>query len=106
MVLHCAKGAWTSIQPAKYVPSLNRSARPISVVPNPSDVTVREVGDFIGPDSLLGGLVTIISLVLVDQGVGMSTSPGVSLSAANTSATTLETPTTAQQRFWNDYNQL
>ena len=90
--LHCAMGVWTSIQPIKYVPSLNRSARPSLAVPSLSDVAFPDAGVFVFLGSR--GLVTIT--VQDDQVAGMNTPLDVSLNAVNTFAGTLETPTMAQ----------
>ena len=94
MVLYCALGEWTSIPPIKYAPNLNRSARPSLVVPNPLDVAFPDAGLFVSFRFNRRGILTIT--VLDDQVAGMNTPLDVSRNAVNTSAGTLETPTTAQ----------
>lgn len=91
------------MQPIKYVPSLNRSARPSLAVPSLSDVAFPDAGVFVSALAQFFRLVTIT--VQDDQVAGMNTPLDVSLNAVNTSAGTLETPTMAQQRFLNDCNQ-
>ena len=101
-VLYCALGEWTAMQPIKYVPRLNRSARPSLAVPNPSDVAFPDAGVFVSFHH--PGMLTIT--VLDDQVAGMNIPLDVSLSAVNISARTLETPTMGQQRLLHACNQL
>ena len=92
------------MQPIKYVPSLNRSARPSLAVPSLLDVAFPDAGVFVSALAQSFRLVTIT--ILDDQVAGMNTPLDVSLNAVNTSAGTLETPTMAQQRFLLGCNQL
>ena len=108
-VLQCAPGAWTSIQPPKCVPSLNRSAGPFRVATNTSNVNPDD-GVSVGFGVFSRPLTLVIRLLLqlpVDQVlVGKNTALDVLLDVVSTSARTLEPPTMAQQRFLNGYNQL